>query len=331
VGDFLTEQYISVINNGELYKVNRALTSKEFFEMVQIENSAIANFSDSTKDILVEITEYDIRKNPDIVIKATKRHEIINKITERLDNLDLYTRDTYLVLFAHWFYNNIDKGMENEGNAYCNISDIHFKYRGLRGKNKDSTLTDEQYESYTTALDILANTRVSIDITRETNVIYDKIKSMGWTSIEGFLLNDVRFIYKEERLMGLWYNMGLIGQAYTEYIPSQISNKYPTALLKMNNKYPTAKNIGNYLCYLHQIKKEIGETTSAINIYNLMGESRYEIKPPNIQQGINRFIKNLNTVNELLIKSRIIESMYIPDDIHSKNYKDKQIDIEWIF
>lgn len=324
------DQYIDVVGNSEFYKFSRALTDKQIFEMVPLENLAMANLTDADKDILVQITEYDIMKNPAVIMTATKREEVIKKITERLDNLDQSTRDTYLILFSHWFHNKIGEGMENEGNAYCSISDIHFIYRKLTGKNKDSTLLPEQYESYIQDIDVLRNTRVMIDITKETNIAYEKIKSLGWTSIEGFLVNDVNFVYdKEKRMIGIWYNTGLIGDAYTKYIPR--INKYPTALLKMDSKYATAKNIGNYLCYLRSCSQEKNEVVSKVNLFNLMGESRYELKKGRQQQGINRFLNNLKKAKELLIINKIIKDLGIPEDIHSKNYKSKHVTVDWDF
>lgn len=322
------KQYISVVNSSELYKINKALTGKEFFEIVPLETAAIANFNDSKKDILVQITEYDIIKNPSIIMKATKKDEILNKISARLENLDQTTRDTYLVLFTHWFKNKELEGMENEGNAYCEFTDIHFNYRGLTGKNKDSTLMSEQYNSYLQAVDILRNTRVKIDITKENNIVYDKIKNLGWTAMEGFLVNDVKLVYKNEKVIGIWYNMGILGEAYTEYIP-QINNRYPTDLLKLDSKYSTVKNIGNYLCYLYSCRQDDNEVSSKINLFSLMGEVRYELAKGRYQQGINRFLNNLNKTKDLLISNKIIKDISVPEDIHSKNYKDKHIIIYW--
>lgn len=312
-----------------MYKVGRALTDNQIFEMVPLEAIANATLTDADKDILVQITEYDIMKNHSVIMTTTKKEEVIKKITERLDNLDQSIRDTYLILFSHWFNNKIGVGMENEGNVYCGINDIHFKYRKLIGKNKESTLSTEHYNSYIRAIDVLSNTRVMIDITKETNIAYEKIKSLGWDAIDSLLLSDVKFVYnkKEERVIGIWYNTGVIGEAYTKYIPK--INKYPMALLNISLKYETAKNIGNYLYYLHQMNKEKNTNQTELSLFNLMGESRYEIKPPYIQQGISRFIKHLNKAGEILIKNKIITNISIPKDINSKNYRDKHIQINF--
>lgn len=324
------QQYIPVVNNSEFYEINKALTEKDNFLLNPLEALAEAHISDANKEILVQITEYDIKKNPSIIMQATKREEIVDKVTKRLDNLDQNVRDIYLILFAHWMKNKINDGLEKHGSAYIEIHDIHFGYKGLAGKNSESTISSSQYEDYLKALEILANTKVNIDITKETNIAYEKIKSLGWTSIEGFLINDVRWVYKKEGIIGIRYNMGLIGEAYTEHV-SQVNQKYPKALLNLHPKnYSIAKNIGNYLCYLHYNNEE-KELVTKINMYVLLGESRYEIKPPRIQESLNRFVKHLNKCSEVLKENNIISQVEIPICINSKNYKEMEITIKWIY
>lgn len=328
------KQYISVANNSELYKLGSALTTKEFFSMIPDSKEAITQISDSKKDILVKITEYDIMQNPSIIMQSTKKEEIVNKVTERLDTLDQTTRDIYIILFTHWMKNKISSGLENEGKAFIDLNTIHFDYRGLRGKNLNSTIHDNIYQNYKQAIDTLSGTKVRIDITKETNIAYEKIKSLKWGSVEGFLINNVRVMWEEKdptKVNGIFYDLGIIGEAYTEHIP-QINNKYPTALLQMDARnYSTAKNIGNYLCYLHRCNENANNKKTLINFYKLLMESRYEVKAPYIQRHIERFLKHLVKIEDILKKNNIISSIEVPSDIHTKNYKEKQITVHWIY
>lgn len=326
------KQYIPVINNSEMYKLGKALTDKDVFNIVTEETEAIAHISDSNKDVLIQITEYDILKNPSLLLQATKKQEVVKKVKERLEALDQLTRDTYLILFTHWIKNKVKDNVEEEGKALIELDTIHFDYRGLTGKNKESTLTEQQYSSYVNAIDVLSNTRVSIDVSKETNIAYEKIKNLGWGAIEGRLIDNIRWVYNTEKtkIIGIWYDLGMIGEAYTQYIP-QINNKYPTALLQLDAKNSTVKNIGNYLCYLHRCNENVGNKYTLIKFYNLMGESGYEIKPPRIQEGLNRFLKHLEKIKDMLINNKIISNIEIPQDIHSKNYKEKQIKVYWVY
>ena len=250
---------------------------------------AEAHISDCNKEILVQITEYDIMKNPSLIMQATNREEIAGKLKIRLDNLDQNIRDIYLILFTHWFKNQVKDGLENHGSAYIDISDIHFGYKGLLAKNRHYSIMQTQYEDYIKSIEVLANTKVKIDITKETNVVYEKVRSLGWKAIEGLLINDIRWVLdKNDKVIGIWYNMGIIGEAYTKYIPN-INDRYPKALLNLETFERIMlllKNIGNYLCFLHYSNKE-KKSRSKINLYVLMGESRYEIKAPNIQRYID--------------------------------------------
>lgn len=323
------KQYISVANNSELYKLSSALTGKDFFT-----EEAIAQIPDSKKDIFLQITEYDIIQNPSIIMQTTKKEEIVNKVAERLESLDQNIRDMYIILFNHWMKNKISDVIEDKGKAFIDLDTIHFDYRGLRGKNLNSTIYDNVYQNYIHAIDVLTSTKVRIDITKETNVAYDKIKSLKWGAMEGFLINNIRLIWDEKdpnKLRGLYYDLGLIGEAYTQHVP-QINNKYPTALLQLDSKnYSTAKNIGNYLCYLHRCNENTGNKLTHINFYKLLMESRYEVKAPYIQRHIDRFLKHLFKIEDVLKNNNIITNMEIPSDIHTNNYKNKQISIHWVY
>lgn len=326
-------QYIPVVNNSEMYKLGKALTNKDLFKLIPEQFEAIAQITDVKKDILIQVTQYDIMQNPSILMQATRKEEIVNKVNERLNNLDQDTGDMYKILFTHWMKNKVKDGLENEGKAFVEINEIHFGYRGLKGRNQESGITDIQYDNYMKAIDVLVNTKVQIDITKETNIVYDKIKSLKWGAIEGFLINNVRWVWNDAktRTIGIWYDLGLIGEAYIQHIP-QINNKYPTALLQLDYKvYATVKNIGNYLCYLHRCNENANNKTTVLNFYNLLGESRFEIKAPRIQEGLNRFVKNLNKAKEILIMNHIISDIEIPSDLNSKNYKNANIVIKWLY
>lgn len=327
-------QYIPVPNNRELYELSKALTDRDTFAISAEATEAIAKIEDSRKDIYIQISEYDVMKNPTLLLQATKKKEVIEKVKERIDNLDQNNRDVYQILFTHWMKNKVKDIENNCWRAYIEIDTIHFDYRGLPGKNQESTIHDSQYLNYLNAIDTLANTKVTIDITQETNIAYEKIKNLGWSSIEGVLLERVRYIRGEKRkntkVIGVWYDLGMFGEAFTLHVP-QINNKYPTALLQMDTKSITAKNIGNYLCYLHRCNENTGNYYTLINFYNLMGESGYSIKPPRIQEGINRFLKQLQKIEEILIVNKIISKIEVPIDVQSKNYKDRQVKVYWSY
>jgi hypothetical protein len=330
------KKYLSVANNKELYLLGRKLSNKDFFEFVPEKCEAIAE--DDKNNILVKITEYDLVKNPSLIMQATKKTEIREKVYQRLESLDQNTSDMYKILFTHFLtHRNSDDFNDKENNpnkklVFIKIDDIHFFYRGLRGKNKESTIGDDQYNNYVQAIDILSNTKVEFNINQTTNAIYDKLKSLNWGSIEGFLINDTRWIKnkKNGRIDGIWYNLGLIGEAFLDHIP-QINNRYPKDLLKLNyNVYSTVKNIGEYLCWLHRCNKNANNKKTKLNFYNLMGECRCEIKQGRTQRSLDSFVKNLNKAKDILIENKIISDMKVPN-VYSKNYRNSFIVISWIY
>jgi len=326
------KQYISVANNSEIYKLGKALTTKDFFSSIEGQDPS-AEISDSKKNIIMQITEYDVVKKPSLLMKATKKEEIVNKVTERLESLDQNTRDVYLILFTHWMKNKIGEGLEDEGKAFIELDSIHFDYRGLRGKNLTSSMDAPTYTNYIQAIDTLSATKVKIDITKETNVAYEKIKSLKWGAVEGFLINNLRLIWndKKSKVIGLFYDLGLIGEAYTQHVP-QINNKYPTAILQLDSKnYATAKDIGNYLCFLHRCNENANNKKTILGLYSLMMEVRFEVQSRYAQRCIDRFLKHLTKIEDVLIKNGIVRSIKIPTDIHSKNYKTQQIEVNWFY
>lgn len=329
----LTKQYIPIVNNSEMYKLSKALTDKDLFKFSSEQLEATAQLNDSKKDILIQITEYEVMKDPSIIMHATKHEEIVTKVKERLNNLDQDTSDMYKILWSHWMNYKAKDGLENAGRAYIEIKQIHFGYKGLVGTNQESGIPELQYKNYIKAIDILKNTNVKIDITKETNIAYDKIKSLKWGAIEGVLINNVIWTYNNAntKRIGLWFDLGLIGKAYSEHVV-QINKKYPTTLLQLDGRqHFIVKNIGNYLCYLHRCNENTKNKQTTLNLYNLMGESQFAVIPPRIQQYIDRFIKNLNKVKKMLMDNKIISDIIIPEQIYSKNYKETQIVIKWLY
>ena len=330
------KKYIPISNAKEMYNLGKALTDKNLFEFFPEEFEA----SMEENNMLVQITEYDIFTNPSLIMKATKKEEIREKVFERLNSLDQNTSDLFKVLFAHFVNEKRKKEMKvipleskDPWLAYISIDDIHFSYKGLKGKNKESHIAKTQYENYISSIDILTNTKVKFDITKETNAVYQKLKALKWGAVEGFLINNVRWAQnkKNTRVDGIWYDLGLIGEAFTKHIPN-INEKYPKDLLKLNYKvYPTVKNIGNFLCWCHK-SNNIKAKTTEIDFYDLLGEVRFEItKSSGIQKSLDRFMNNFNKAIDILKENNIISSIEIPEPIHTNNYKKAVIVINWIY
>lgn len=331
------KKYISVSNTKEMYNLGKALTNKEIFEFFPEDLEAISD--DKDNNMFVQITEYDIVKNPSLIMQATKKKEIQEKVYERLSSLDQNTSDLFKILFGHYINDKSRSipSITSEDNpsdnlSYISIDEIHFSYKGLKGKNEYSGIANSQYKNYIRSIDILANTKVKFDITKETNAVYQKIKSLKWGAIEGFLLNNIRWVEnsRNNKIDGIWYDLGLIGEAFTKYIPN-INEKYPRDLLRLNYKvYPTVKNIGDWLCYLHKLNDSQIPSTK-IKFYDLVGETRFEIKSPGIQKYINRFLKNLDNAIKILKENKIVNGYETPEPIHTKNYKQAIIVINWIY
>lgn len=324
------KQYISIPNNSEIYKLGKALTNKDIYDINSDNTLAITHISDNNKNLTIQISDVDIIKNPTVLLK-TATQEVVFKVDEKLANFDQITRDTFLALAGHWQYQHSQGLVENDGFVYCKLDTIHFDYRGLSGKNKESTMPEVIYSNYIGIIESLRNTKVTVDVSKEDNPLYDKIKRMNIGAIEGYLLDKVRYVYNTDKtkMIGIAYDLGVIGEIYFDKIP-QVNNKYPTAILQLDARnYAVAKNIGNYLCYLHRCNEKTNNLKTKLNFYSLMLESDYAPTPPYIQRGIDRFIKHLNKIAEVLIVNSIIYNIDIPIDIQSKNYKDKQIVIHW--
>lgn len=322
------KKYIPVLNNRDLYVLCSLLSNKNNFKVLPESAEAIANTNTDTNisvTITGKITEYNIEQNPSLLLQTSKQ-EVITKLLERLNNLDSLAQDVYLALFAHWL-----DYKDDSGDAYIDIDDIHFKYRGLGGTNKTSTIRDEDYINYRKAIDVLRNTSLKVNINKNTNIVYDKIKNLKFGAIEGFLVQVTHITYYDEdsdKIRGFKYNLSVIQDTFTISEPI-INYLYPTSLLQLTTKSETVKNLGNYLCYLHKQNELKGNKISAISLYVLMGESNYAIKGSRYQEGINRFLINLKKIEQLLQKESIITHMDIPEDVDSKNYKFKKVDIHW--
>ncbi len=317
------KRYISVINNKELYEIGKLLTEKEMFKLSQEETEAIATTS---PEVFVKITEYDIIKNPAILLQTTSKQEVVKKIKERIDNLDSLTRDVYSILFSHWF-----EYKDELGYATIEIDDMHFNYRGHSGKNISSTLSNDDYENYRKCIDILRNTSVKIDINDSNNFAYHNIKDFDVGAVEGFLLNVDNFIYYSHdntKIKGLKYKLSVI-QDISSYYTLQVDNKFSTSILKMAANNPTMKNLGYYISKLRKINVDSGNTYTDISIYNLMGESNFKIVGSRYQQYINRFLDYLRRTEEILRDDEIVTQIDIPFDVDSKTYKFKKVRIYW--
>jgi len=187
------KRYISVINNKELYEVGKLLTDREMYHMNSEETEAVA--INASSDVFMKITEYDIIQNPAILLQTTSKQEVVKKIKERIDNLDSLTRDVYSILFSHWYEFKDDLGY-----ASIEIEDMHFNYRGHRGRNANSTMLTEDYDNYRKCIDILRNTSVKIDINDTNNIAYENIKSFNVGAVEGFLLDiDTITYYSDDK------------------------------------------------------------------------------------------------------------------------------------
>jgi hypothetical protein len=318
------KQYISVANNNQLYSLGNLLTSKAEFVNSEDNKQALSIIKSDT-DMLITLNKYEIEKDPSIILKTTDKLTVANKIKESLDMLDVLTRDVYLALFDHW------REYQDENNeAYIDIDDIHFNYRGMRGTNISSTLLEEDYIRYRRAIEILRNMSIKIDITNENNIVYKTLKKYDFGAIEGYLLEIKNITYhsNQKTMKGFKYNMSVIQDTFLVY-PAKINTKYPTSLLQVSTKHDTCKHIGNYICKIYTEAKENNFTNTFVSFYTLMGESRYEIKPPRYQQYIDRFVNSIKRTETLLVSANVVLNINIPQDIDAKNYKYKKIEIFW--
>jgi len=318
------KRYISVINNKELYEVGKLLTDREMFHLNTEETEALAK--NATSDILMKITEYDIIHNPALLLQTTSKQEVVKKIKERIDNLDSLTRDVYSILFSHWY-----EFKDELGYASIEIDDMHFNYRGHRGKNASSTMASEDYENYRKCIDILRNTSVKIDINNTNNFAYDNIKSFNVGAVEGFLLDvDTITYYNNDnsKMKGFKYKLSVI-QNMSTYYTLQVDNKFSASLLQASTNNPTMKNLGYYISKLRKTNVDNDNPYTDISLFNLMGESSFQIINSRYQQYLNRFIDYLKRTEEILIKDEIVLKIDIPCDVDSKSYKFKKVRIHW--
>ena len=287
------------------------------------ETEAIAS---SSSEVFVKITEYDIIKNPALLLQTTSKTEVVKKIKERIDNLDSLTRDVYSILFSHWF-----EFKDELGYATIEIDDMHFNYRGHTGKNISSTLSNDDYDNYRKCIDILRNTSVKIDINDSNNIAYHNIKAFDVGAVEGFLLNVDNFIYygyDNTKIKGIKYKLSVI-QDISSYYTLQVDNKFSTSILKMAANNPTMKNLGYYISKLRMVNVDNGNFYTDISLFNLMGESNFKIVGSRYQQYINRFLDYLKRTEEILKEDDIVIKIDIPFEVDSKSYKFKKVRIYW--
>lgn len=323
-------RYISVPNNKELYIVGKMLTGNADFKLLPEKTEAIAQ-AKSPNEILVSISglnqlsAYEIESNPSILLQTTDKNTVMKKVLERIENLDELTRDIFNnCLFHHWWHYR-----DSNQIAYIEIEQMHIDYRGLRGKNVTSSIQPEDYENYIKAIDILRNTSVKIDFTKENNLVYEKLEEMNIGAVEGYLLTVDRLTYYKndnKRIKGFYYKLQVMLDTFASLI---INDNFPTALIQLSTKSKTVRAIGNYLCFLHRENQDTQEPFSDISLYQLMGEARYEISGSRYQQYINRFIDNIRKTEELLRQENIVSNIIIPNDVDAKNFKYKKVRVFW--
>jgi hypothetical protein len=323
-------RYISVPNNKELYIVGKMLTGNADFKLLPEKTEAIAQ-AKSPNEIMVSISglnqlsAYEIEANPSILLQTTDKNTVMKKVLERIQNLDELTRDIYNnCLFHHWLHYR-----DSNDIAYIEIEQMHIDYRGLRGKNVNSSIQPEDYDNYIKAIDILRNTSVKIDFTKENNLVYDKLEKMNVGAVEGYLLTVDRLTYYKNdstRIKGFYYKLQVILDTFASLI---INDNFPTALNQLSIKSKTVRAIGNYLCFLHREIQDTHDVFSDISFYQLMGEARYEISGSRYQQYINRFVENIKKTEEILRHENIVSQIIIPDNIDAKTYKYKKVRVFW--
>lgn len=320
------KEFITVPNDIGLFNMEKALINNQYYQFNMDDKEAQANLKD---DVVIAITsnltEYDIKKNPHLLLQSTNPIEIFNQIEKRLDSLDPLTRDMYKTLFGHWYDNK-----DTNGDAYIEIEDIHFGYKGQRGTNQSSTLKEEVYQKYVESIDVLQNTKVKINIDDTNNKAHKKITKNDFGAIGSYLININHFTYyahNNNKVRGVSYNMKLFYDTFVK----KLNNTYPTSLLQLSTKSEISKNMGNYFCYLHSLCKETNQLFSSINFYTLMGESKFEIKGSRYQEYIDRFIKHIQKTEKLLVDSKIIKNVTIPNNINTKNYRYSRVIVYWNF
>jgi galactitol-specific phosphotransferase system IIB component len=317
------KEFITVPNDTGLLTMEKSLTNKDIYQLSMEDVEGFTKQNDVLVSISATLTEYNIQKNPHLLLQTTDRREIFKQISERIDSLDPLTRDVYKILFAHWIDNKDDNG-----DAYIEIEYIHFGYRGLSGKNSESTLTDEIYQKYISAIDILQHTKVKFLINEETNIAYKKFQKHNYGGIESFLIHVnhyTTYATNQDKVRGVSYNMKVFYDTFVK----KLNKNYPTSLLQLSTRSDVIKNMGNYLCYLHASCKDNNIEISRINFYTLMGESGFEIKNSRYQEYIQRFINHIRKTEKLLINAHILQSIKVPIDINSKNYKYQQVIVTW--
>lgn len=320
------KEFITVPNDTGLFNMEKALIDNNYFQYNIDDIEAQANFkNDVSIAITSNLTEYDIKKNPHLLLQTTDKKEIFQQIEKRLDSLEPITRDVYKILFGHWYSNK-----DINGDTYIEIEDIHFGYKGHRGTNQSSTLTDEEYEKYVQSIDVLQNTRVKINIDETNNLIHKKNSKNDYGAIGSYLINVNTFTYyahDKNKIRGVSYNMKLFYDTFVK----KLNNTYPTSLLQLSTKSEIIKNMGNYFCHLHSICRESSQLSSNVNFYTLMGESKFEIKGSRYQEYIDRFIKHITKTEKLLVESNIVKNIVVPINITTKNYRYSRITIYWNF
>lgn len=263
--------------------------------------------------------------------------EVMEKLQNKLEHLDRAAVDVYIAMTHHWIENKIEEG-KNKGEAYITFEKIHFDYRGLTGKNKRSTLTDQQREKYESILKTLDSIVISIDITNEKGKFYEQIRKSKATHINSRIF---RYEFATEgengEEVGFYYDFGKLSDTFNELLENMINRKYPATNLKLDSRYySAAQNVVDHIAYHHRINWHGGDKKKQRKKYEialpeLLEIANYEIPKGRAKLYLTNFVeRQLNEAVRVLKEDyNFISKIDIPTDINGRNYKSKTIAFHW--
>lgn len=302
-----------------------------------------------------ELTNSIISKNRDSQIKVSIKRQLghletvddsskqlaVQELKDSLLNLNANV-DMMWVILCDNFIKQLDNGTLTElGEATLTFDEIHFKFRGKAGKNSGSTIPHSTIENYIKLVKMLSSFKANIKLnTKSMKAYYNFSKNSIFKdnnsySIDSNIINS-NFIYEdfvnkngllEQRIVGLRYNLDLLGKLYlTE--TKMINSNVPTTMLEYDtNKLSPAYNILVKIIFLANSNNKDKYTSAKFTLTELIEIAHYKFDERRKSLYIKRFLKSqVKKALDDAVKDKLIRAYDIPreEDLNMK-YLDANI------
>lgn len=257
-----------------------------------------------------------------------------NVINRKMTHNDRVMLDILQVL-ANRAYD--DKDIYKQQTFETTLEDIHFECRGKTGKNKKSTLTQSDMNSYIQSIDNLCKIGILSNYERDyspkMDTFKDSIKSKpkkGKYLIDklihcAYVLDENKKVIALRYSFGYWFNYEKVKSYYNTLLPKEIF-----AIDKnCENTYSSVK----YLSSIATLEINKKRTKKELNFHNYTYAINKNFKLEDVShrsRNIKRILKDLTKSLEMLKASGVITGYEVPN-VTTKNYEDEETKIIMYF